>query len=353
VRAIAAQTARTAVPFAVVLVLLTLLLQAVGSGTDLRVGTDFLIATVMVIGLQVFSGNAGIVSFGHVAFMGVGAYVAALVSIAPATKQLQLAGLPEFLFNAELPFLAAMAVATTVSALVALLLGFALTRMRPDAMAMATIALMLIFFTVTNNWTGVTNGSTGVFGVPQGTTIWVAVAFAIAALVLALAFRYARVGLIVRASREDDLAAAALGGNVRVGRLLAWTVSGALVGAGGALWAQYHEAFSPEAFYFTQMFALLSMLVVGGMSTVSGAVVGAAVVTLITELIRRAEAGADVVSLHVKLPGGFSALLIGLLLLVILRWRPGGLVSGRELGERRALVPRWARSLGGSAEGRG
>jgi len=329
-----AQAARTAGLLVGAFALLALLLEGFGSATDLRVGIDFFLAVVLVVGLQIFSGNSGIVSFGHVAFMGIGAYVAALVSIPVSVKSLQLAGLPRFLYHAQLSLLPAVVVAALASALIALVIGAALTRMRADTMAMATIGLLLIFYTVVNNWTTVTNGSTGVFGVPSDVTLWTAVGFASLAVTLALVFRYARIGLVVRASREDDLAASALGADVHRLRLVAWTASGALVGVGGALWGHYYAAFGPTAFYFTEMFALLAMLVVGGITTVSGAVTGAAFVSLVTELLRRTEQGADLGPIHVKAPAGLSALLIGVLILLVLRWRPDGIVGGIELGDR-------------------
>jgi branched-chain amino acid transport system permease protein len=143
------------------LALLAVVAESSFAPADRRVVVNFLIAVVLVLAIQTFSGNSGIVTFGHVAFMGVGAYVAALVTIPPAIKAGSLPDLPGVVADARLGFLPAVAVAAAVTAAVAFVAGLALTRMEENAMAMATIGVLVIAFVVFESWDGVTRGAQG------------------------------------------------------------------------------------------------------------------------------------------------------------------------------------------------
>ncbi len=321
--------------FAVPLTLIAVLGNQLASPADLRVIVNFLIVLVLVLAIQSFSGNSGIVSFGHVGFMGVGAYVAAILTIPAAIKEGLMPSLPEFIRGDTVPFIPAVLIAAVVGAIVASVIGLALTRMRETAMAMATIGVLVILFVVFDNWEGITRGATGVFGIPRSTTVWAALVFAVVTIFICRLYRESNPGLELRASRTDSLAAEALGSNVVRLRWWAWTLSGAIMGMGGALWAQYNIAFGPKQFFFGLTFNLLAMLVVGGLGSVSGAVIGAFVVTAVFEIMRRVEENVDV--------PGLTQIVVAVLILVVLYRRPNGLmglseaddVLGRALGRVR------------------
>lgn len=311
--------------FALPLALIAVLGNSLASPADLRIIVNFMIALVLVLAIQSFSGNSGIVSFGHVAFMGIGAYVAALLMIPPSIKKSTLPELPSFLGDRSLPYLPAILVAAAVSGVVAAVIGIALTRMQETAMAMATIGILVIFFVIFDNWTEVTRGATGLFGIPQSTTVWWALGFAVLTIFIARAFRESRAGLKLRASRTDALAAEALGADVVRLRFSAWVLSGILMGMGGALWAGFNIAFGPKQFFFAQTFNLLAMIVVGGLATVSGGIVGAFVITAVFEVMRRLEE-------RIEVPG-ITQIVVALLILLVLYCRPNGLTGLRESDE--------------------
>jgi len=337
-RAVGLRTLRGTALFAVPLALIVVLGDALASPADLRVIVNFVIALVLVLAIQTFSGNSGIVSFGHVGFMGVGAYVAALLTIPPDTKSDILPALPGFLHDVQLELVPAALVAGGVGALLAAAFGLALARMQEGAMAMATIGVLVIFFVVFDNWDEVTRGATGLFGVPQATTVYAAFGFAVVTLAIARAFRESNAGLKLRASRTDALAAEALGVDVVRLRFVAWVLSGFLMGMGGALWAQFNIAFGPRQFFFAQTFNLLAMLVVGGLASASGAVIGAFTITAVFELMRRAEERIDV--------PGITQIVVAALILVVLYVRRDGLMGLSELDDAlaRRLRSRRARS---------
>ncbi len=321
------------------LVVIAVLGSTLASQADLRVIVNFMIALVLVLAIQAFSGNSGIVSFGHVGFMGVGAYVAALLTIPPAIKNDLAPSLPAFIGDHTVGFVPAVLAGALVGGIVAAVVGLALTRMEEGAMAMATIGILVIFFVVFDNWEGVTRGATGLFAIPRSTTVWSALVFAVVAIAVCRLFRESRTGLKLRASRTDSLAAEALGANVIRLRWLAWTLSGAIMGAGGGLWAQYNLAFGPKQFFFAQTFNLLAMLVVGGLASTSGAVLGAVGVTVVFEIMRRVEE-------QIGVPG-ITQMTVAALILAVLYRRPNGLMG---LGELDDLLERRFRRARGSPE---
>ncbi len=159
------------------------------------------------------------------------------------------------------------------------------------------------------------------------------------AIVVAYYFKISDLGLKLRASRDDQYAAGSIGINMVNVRYLSFLLSAFLAGFGGGLWAHFITSFSPYAFYLTETFAILTMLVVGGPGGVSGAVLGTVVVTFVHEGLRQIEN-------NVNLSGGnlvgFTEVFLATALVVILIWRPGGLMGGREVRwtGRKAIEPR-------------
>lgn len=299
--------------------------------------TEMFIRLVVVVGLWVFIGNSGIISFGHIGFMGVGAYAAAWASAEPGFKQIMLSGLPVFLQENQYPFAFAIIGATLLPALVALLLGIALMRLSGTAASIATFAVLMIVNSVYANWDSVTAGSSSIIGIPTVVGPWVAVGFAAGAVIVAYLFQVSRLGLMLRASRDDEVAARASAVEVRRMRLVAFVLSAAIAGAGGGLYAQFLGILTIDPFYLGLTFITLAMLVVGGMSSLSGAVAGVFAVTIIVELLRVAERGVSLGAIDIGLPLGSQEIGLGVLMALILIFRPNGLSNGRELVWPRAV----------------
>lgn len=251
----------------------------------------FLISLTAIAGIGLYSGNSGILSFGHLSFMGIGAYASALLTLPAAIKGATLPALPGWLAATELGIWPATAIAVMFTMLLAVLVGLAIWRLEGSAATISTLALLIITHGILIGWRDVTRGAQTFFGVPRETSIWVAAAGCLIALILARLYRDSVSGLRLRAGRENAIASAAIGINVPMERFVAFVLSAGLMALSGAIIAHFLGAFSPKKFYFTDTFFLLAMLIVGGMSTVTGAVAGAVVVTLITEILRRLEGG--------------------------------------------------------------
>lgn len=305
---------------------------AAGSAIE-RTLIVFLISLTAIAGMGVYSGNSGILSFGHLSFMGIGAYASALLTLPANIKEATLPALPEWLATIQLGLWPATACAIGLTMLLAILVGLAIWRLEGSAATISTLALLIITHGILIGWRDVTRGAQTFFGVPRETTIWVAATGCLIALVVARLYRDSVSGLCLRAGRENAIASAAVGINVPMERFVAFVLSAGLMALSGALIAHFLGAFSPKKFYFTDTFFLLAMLIVGGMTTVTGAMVGAVVVTLITEVLRRLEGGLDLGFIEIPQVFGTTQIGIGLLILLALVRRPDGLAGLKEWEE--------------------
>ena len=318
-----------AVPLAAAAVLFA---SFAGAGLQ-RTYTLFLINLVAVLGLGAFSGNSGILSFGHVAFIGLGAYASAILTLPLATKASALPHLPAFLAGLEWSLPAAFIASLVLVAAFALAVGLPIMRMGGAAAVIATLGLLLIVHGILIGATDFTRGANAFLGVPRLTGIWTALTVALLALFTVRWFRDSPTGRQLRASREDETAAKAIGVDVLRRRLVAWTLSAMIAAASGVLLAHFLGAFSPSKFYFDDTLTLLTMLIVGGMTTVSGAVLGTIVVTLTIEVLRRVESGVDLFGWETPELFGLTQAGLCVLILVVMYRRPAGMFARLELGE--------------------
>ncbi|HMJ96627.1 MAG TPA: branched-chain amino acid ABC transporter permease [Thermoleophilaceae bacterium] len=338
---------------AALLGVIVLVSETFGSTSLQREVTTMLIYVTIVVGIFMFSGLSGVLSFGHIGFVAVGAYVAAWVTIPPVLKGTLLDGIPSFVQNMEVGLVPGALLAGATAAVVAGVLGFPIMRLVGLAASLATFALLVIINEVAKAWDAGTNGTESVFGLPSNTTSSVALAFACVTIVAAALFERSTIGLRLRASREDPLAAKAAGIRVTPERLIAFVVSAFFVGMGGFLFAQFLGSFNPDAFYTRITLLTLSMLVVGGLTSLTGAVIGTVLLSAVASvLLRVQEDGIGLGPVSVHTPPGLVELGIAMALLLILIFRPLGLVSGapgRALGPRmqaravRAWIMRAAR----------
>ena len=287
----------------------------------------FFINLVLVVGLQCFVGNSGVFSFGHVAFMAIGAYTVGILRIPADVKSVLFQSLPQVQLDPVL----AMIVGAGAAALVALVVALPLMRLTGLVAGLATFALLNIVYIVARNLNDVTGGSTGLASVPVSTTPWTAALWSIVAVVLVWLFGRTTLCLRLRASREDEAAARATGVGVTGERTAAFVLSAFVAGLAGGLFAQFFGSFNPEAFFLKATFLAVAMLVVGGAQSLSGAVFGALFIAVVTEVLRRAEKGFSIGGLDVGSRPGLQELGVSVAMLIALLLRPDGLTGGREV----------------------
>ena len=297
-----------------------------------RIATNLCISMVLVVGLQIFMGNSGILSFAHVGFMGVGAYVSAILTIPLQMKGMALPNLYPFLADIQLSPYLGMAFGGLAAALVAAVASSPLMRLSDAAAVITSFALFVVLHTIIDRWSDVTNGPRTLFGLPGGTTLSLAAGVAIAAVLVALLFKESRTGRLLRASRDDEIAAASLGAHIPRLRWQAFIVSALLAGIGGALWGHFITSFSPKQLWLKETFVILAMLVIGGPRTVTGAVVGVLVVTASFEGLRALEATINRAKILAEPLVGMTELTLAVAMIAVLALRPGGICPSREIG---------------------
>lgn len=337
-----AQIAITSVILSALLIVITLLTDGFGDRVLVRVVTVMLVNVALTVALQMFMGNSGLSSFGHVAFMAIGAYSSLWFTLTPQEKSRTLPDMPEtwIMHGWHTDFLPAVLLAGGVAAVVAALLGIALVRLRGASFTIATFALLIVVHTIALNWDPMTRGSRTVFGIPDLTTLWIALGAAVLVVIVGLLFRESPVGLRLRAARDDEDAAASIGIHIAWVRWVAWVASIFITGAAGALWAHFITTFSPQAFYIGETFIIVAMLIIGGSGSVSGAVIGAVLVSLSSEWLRRLEGWLNqhrsdgtiigqIIPIELR---GFAEIVIAIAMIIILIKRPAGLTGGREIG---------------------
>jgi branched-chain amino acid transport system permease protein len=322
----------TAAILAGLIILAVLATQALGIRLYDRIVTNMCISLVLVLGLQLFMGNSGILSFAHMGFMGIGAYASAVLTIPVQMKGMALPDLYAFLQGVELSPYLAIAVAGIVAALVAAAVSYPLMRLSDAAAVITSFALLVVLYTVMTHWSALTNGPRTLFGLPKATNLYLSAVVAILALVGALAFKESRTGRLLRASRDDERAAAAIGVNIPALRWRAFIMAALFAGVGGALWGHFITSFSPKAFYLKETFVILSMLVIGGANTVTGAVVGTFIVTIAYEGLRGIEGLLNEAKLTGEPVIGLTEIVLALAMIAVLIMKPGGLFPTREIG---------------------
>ena len=294
-----------------------------------RIATNLLISLVLVVGLQTFMGNSGLLSFAHIGFMGFGAYTSAVLTIPAQMKGMALPDLYEFMKVVEVSPLLAMLAAGVVAALVAAVVAYPLMRLSDAAAVITSFALLVVLYTIMNNWSAFTNGPRTLFGLPKTTDMPLAAIVAAMVIIVALVFKESRTGKLLRASREDEVAAAALGANIPHLRWRAFILAAFIAGIGGALWGHFITSFAPKAFYLKETFLIVTMLVIGGANTVTGAVAGAVLITFAYEGLRGTEGALNAGAFQVV---GLTEIVLALAMIAVMILKPGGLFPNREIG---------------------
>ncbi len=295
---------------------------------------DALVSVAIVVAIFVFVGNSGVLSFGQISFVAAGAFAAGVLAVPVESKTFVLRDLFPLLRDHELGNLPSLVLAAAVGGVFAFLVGLPLMRLSGLAAGIATFAVLEITHNVLREWTRIGPGATTLSLVPETTGPLQATIGALAVIVVAYAYGRSRLGRMLRATREDPAAAQAAGISVHRQRLWAFTLSGALAGFAGGLLVHMLGSITTEQVYLELTFVTLAMLVVGGVTSLWGAVVGALAVSGLDSFLARAEEGVDI-GFTLDVPTGTRLVAVGTLMALVLVLRPSGLTRGREPTLRR------------------
>ena len=309
----------------VVVLLLLLTPLVIGqSALMMAVFSLIFIYSLLTMGLMIITGYSGMLNMGHAAFYGVGAYTSAILAL-----------------RFEQPYWVCILVAMLFTGLVGFLIAFPCLRVTTDFLSLITIAFGEVFLTIAMNWVEVTRGPMGLPSIPKPTFGNLVIDsrleeyyyFLIIAVIVYLALRNilnSRVGRTLKAIRDDEICARAQGINVRYYKVLAFVLGTLPAGIAGSLIGGYIEFVGHAMFKFEASLLLMNMVILGGLGSLSGAVVGAAIFLGLTEIIR---------PLAVYRVGVGGAIMIFLML-----FRPQGIMGSAAyagMGGLQGTILRW------------
>lgn len=281
----------------------------------LSIATLIAIYAILSVSLSLLVGHTGIFSMAHAALFGVGAYTYAVLTV-------QLGWGPG----------PALVIALLAAALAGAVMAVPSLRVSGDYFLVASFALQVVAASIFENWTSVTGGTGGIPGIQRPTmgpldfgdsTAFLGLAVVVALLVVAVSLWIVRspYGRMLHVVRDDEVVAATLGKPVRFAKVSVTVLSGAFAGLAGVLYAQYLLYLSPGTFEVATSVSIITMVVLGGMTSVVGSVIGAAVIVLIPQGLRQLDIASSAA-------GPLEQVFFGLLLILLMFVRPQGLLGG-------------------------
>jgi branched-chain amino acid transport system permease protein len=266
------------------------------------------INTMLAVALNLLLGYAGKISLGHAGFFGMGAYLSGILTATCGWN----------------PWLA-MPLAALAVGILAGLIGFPILKLKGHYLAMATLGLGIIIYIVFNETVDLTGGPSGLSGIPNlavGSLVfdndiknyYLVWTFALAVVLFSVNLAGSRVGRALRAVHDSEVAARVMGVNARLLKVQVFALSAVISSLAGSLYAHTMTFVSPSSFGFNFSVELLTMVVIGGLGSVYGSFLGAALLTLLPELLRGAQ--------------DYDIVIYGGLLMVMVMFMPGGLVRG-------------------------
>lgn len=294
-----------------------------------RYATDVAINVLLYIclglGLNVVVGLAGMLDLGYIAFYGVGAYTYAILNV-----------------NYGLAFWFCLPLSAFFACIAGCIVGYPTLRMRGDYLAIVTLGFGEIVRIILNNWMTLTNGPNGILGVKpiaifipvleNGFTFelfWVkqlhifyyfALALAILAIVAVSRLNFSRIGRAWESIREDETASELMGVNTFVYKLMAYATGAIFAGLAGAFFAARMRFVSPESFTFLESVMVLCMVVLGGMGSIPGIILGVIALIALPEVFRELQS--------------YRMLVFGSTMIIMMLFRPAGLIPAKRVGTR-------------------
>jgi len=278
------------------------------------VAIQVLVYICLGLGLNIVVGLAGLLDLGYIAFYGVGAYTYALMSL-----------------HFGLSFWMCLPIAGIFAAIAGCIIGYPTLRMRGDYLAIVTLGFGEIVRLILNNWMDLTNGPNGILGIPrpeifgfQFKQLWalyyVILAIAVVTILSVYRLNYSRIGRAWEAIREDETAAELMGVNTFLLKLLAYAMGATFAGFAGAFFAARMRFVGPESFTFLESAMVLAMVVLGGMGSIPGVILGVLALVALPELFRELEM--------------YRMLVFGGVMTLMMLVRPAGIWPAKRVGRR-------------------
>jgi branched-chain amino acid transport system permease protein len=276
-----------------------------------------LIMIVMSTSLNIATGFLGQLHLGHAAFMGIGAYTASLLAIA----------LRDYIPSDLVLFIVVTLAAMLVAGIAGLLIGAPALRLRGDYLGIMTLGFGEIVKTIITNLKGITNGAQGLYGIPRVMTFPLAFWTTVIVVSLIFLFMSSRHGRAILSIREDEIAAESVGINLTKYKLLGFVLASMFAGVGGSMFGFTIGFIAPTSFNFLKSVEIFVIVVLGGMGSLSGAIISSIVLVSLPELLRDF--------------ANYRYLLYSTLLIIIMLFKSEGLMGTKELNPASYLKSFW------------
>ena len=302
-----------------------------GTGFATRIGQLFAIFAILAVSLNLVIGYTGLLSIAHVAFFGIGAYTVAVLTTTPAYEQL-----PEHLPHFVWPFFPALFVAMALAGVVALFVGGVLSRFRDDLFVLVSFGFAVIIHRVFLFWLPVTRGAFGIHAIAKPEIgpwtfdtrlefLFLTLAFLGLVLLVSWLIVSSSFGRVLMAIREDEQAIEVFGYRASLFKLAIWVISAMMAAIAGGLTASEQTFIDPQSFLLLESILMVSIVILGGLASLWGALLGALVFVLLNEGMR------FVPFLPGELIGQARLAILGILLVLLMLFRPQGLVGRYKL----------------------
>ena len=276
------------------------------------------INTMLAVALNLLLGYAGQISLGHAAFFGMGAYISGIITSR---------------FPVD-PF-GVMLLAAVLAGALAFVIGFPILKLKGHYLAMATLGFGIIMYIIFNETVAYTGGPSGLPGIPSlriGVLVfdndlrnyYLVWMFTLVVMLLAINLVQSRIGRALRAIHDSEVAARVMGVNARILKVQIFSLSAVISAVAGSLYAHVMTFIAPASFGFNFSVELLTMIVVGGLGSIYGSFLGAAILTTLPEFLRVFQ--------------DWDIIVYGLMLILMTMFMPGGLISGMEAGLRHVMA---------------
>jgi branched-chain amino acid transport system permease protein len=286
---------------------------------------------IATVSLNFAAGFGGMFSLGHPAFMAIGGYTAAILTYPVAMKSSRIPGYPDWLLRLELPFLPALLIGGAMASLVAFLIGWPVLRLRGHYLALATLGLTVIVQTAIVNLVDFTRGALGLSGIPGLTNLWWIACFLVLTIYVVYRLVHSRFGRALRAVRDDYVAAQMSGVHVARTRLIGFTIAAFFAGIGGGLLGHLLRILTPGQFSFQAVFLGVAMMILGGMGSITGSIIGATIMTILPQFIIPFERGGPFLGFNLPALNGLTQIVTALILIGVMLVRPEGIAGAKEL----------------------
>ena len=314
-------------------------------GYQIQVLNLIAVNAILALSLNLIYGFTGMFSLGHAGFMAIGAYVCALLILTPAQKTTMWILEPIIwpLSVIQAPFFVAVLLAGLIAALCGLLIAIPVLRLGGDYLGIATLGFAEIIRVVLTNLSFITNGALGIKGIPNYANLWWNYGWLLLTLFFIVRLVNSNFGNVLKAIRDDEIAAKNMGINTFFYRVVSFSVGAFFAGVGGALMGSLVTTIDPKMFVFTLTFNVLMITVAGGLGSITGSLIGSVVITVLLEWLRIVEN--PLVIGNFEIPGipGMRMVIFSLALILIILFRSEGIMGMKEIS--------WNRMFGRSARG--